>query len=483
MSDPVWQWSAIDIANAIKSRSISAEDAIVAHVERMRAVNPDVNAVVVDLGDEAVEQARRTDAQLRDGAEPGLLEGVPVTVKINVDTAGQANSNGVTAMKDLIATEDSPVVANLRRAGAIPIGLTNTPEFSMRAFTDNPLHGLTLNPWNHDVTCGGSSGGAAASMALGIGALAHGNDIGGSLRWPAHCCGLVTIKPSQGRVAAYNPSAPAERPLMAQLFSTQGPFGRSVADVRLGLEAMAARDPRDPWWAPAPLESGKPDKPIKVAFAKVPDELDPDPAIVAVVRQAADTLADEGYVIEEVDLPDLGEIWQAWSNILFEEIRTLQETAMREVASDDYIKVFDAYNSFSQPLDKTAFMQAVAMRTRHVRRWMAMLEDHPVILTPACVHPTYGARADLDGEAAVRRIFKQGLQFISAINYLGLPAAVVPAGMHDGLPVGVQLVATRFREDIALDAAAAIEKHAGSFYPQLWAREAEGHSLPGGLQS
>ncbi len=471
MTQPLWQMTAVDTAVAIRSPDVSAVEVVTAHVERMRAANPAINAVVVDLGDAAIEAARRTDALLASGQAPRLLEGLPVTVKINVDYAGQANSNGVAAFRDLIASEDAPVVANLKKAGAITIGLTNTPEFSMRAFTDNPLHGLTLNPWNADVTCGGSSGGAAAALALGIGVLAHGNDIGGSLRWPAHCCGLATIRPTQGRIAAYNATAPAERPLMAQLFSTQGPIGRTVADVRLGLEAMAARDPRDPWWVPAPVEGARTPGPIRVAMARVSDSLDPDPAILEIMRRAAGHLETEGYAVEEVDLPDLADIWQAWTDILFEEIRTLQETAMRAVVSEDYIRVFDSYNAFSRPLDKRGFMEAVAHRTRHLRRWLMLLEDYPVILTPACVHATYGPRADLDGAAAVERIFRQGLHYISTINYLGLPAAVVPAGMRDGLPVGVQLIASRFREDIALDAAAAIEKHAGSPCAELWSRE------------
>lgn len=472
MSAPIWQRSAVDTVRSIKDRAVSSEAVVRMHVDRMRSVNPPVNAVVADLGDEAIALAVKTDKKLQSGEKPRLLEGVPVTVKTNVDIAGQANSNGVPAFGDMIAAADSPVVANLKKAGAIIIGLTNTPEFSMRAFTDNPLHGLTLNPWNHGVTCGGSSGGAAASLALGIGALAHGNDIGGSLRWPAHCCGVATIKPTQGRIAAYNPSAPVERPLMAQLFSTQGPFGRSVADVRLGLEVMAARDPRDPWWVPAPLEGPRPEAPIRVALAKVPVELDADPAVMAIVRKAADHLASAGYVVDEVELPDLEEIWQAWTDILFEEIHTLQEEAMRKVVSDDYLSVFASYDSFSNRLDPQGFMTAISNRTRHLRNWMTLLEEYPVILTPACVHRAYGPREDLDGPDAVRRIFNQGLRFISSINYLGLPAAIVPVGIVDGLPVGVQLIASRFREDIALDAAEAIEQCAGALCPELWAREA-----------
>jgi amidase len=168
------------------------------------------------------------------------------------------------------------VTANLKKAGAIIIGMTNTPEFSMRGFTDNPLHGPTRNPWDSTITCGGSSGGAGASMAAGIGAIAHGNDIGGSLRWPAYCNGIATIKPTQGRIPAFNPSAAVERPLMAQFMSAQGPLAREVRDVRLGLEVMSQRDIRDPWWVPVPLEGPPLAKPIKLALARIPDEMETD---------------------------------------------------------------------------------------------------------------------------------------------------------------------------------------------------------------
>src|SRR5437899_3543258 len=252
-STPIWQWSAVETAKAVKAGLVSAEEVVTAHVERLRTANPPINAVVVDLTAQAFEAARTADRRQAEGGELGSLHGVPITIKINVDVEGQANSNGVAAFRDNIAPAGPAVVANLRGAGAIIIGLTNTPEFSLRAFTDNPLHGLTLNPWDKAVTCGGSSGGAAASVVSGIGAIAHGNDIGGSLRAPASWNGLTTIKPTQGRVPAFNPSAPVERPPMAQLMSCQGPLAREVADVRLALEVMSRRDVRDPWGVPAPL--------------------------------------------------------------------------------------------------------------------------------------------------------------------------------------------------------------------------------------
>ena len=222
MQTPIWQWSAVETAAAIRDGVITSEEVVQVHVERMHAVNPALNAVVIDLSEQAIADARAADRAKSSGAALGKLHGVPVTIKINIDVEGQANSNGVVAFKDNIAPGDSPVTANLKKAGAIIIGLTNTPEFSMRGFTDNPLHGLTLNPWDNAITCGGSSGGAGASIAAGIGAIAHGNDIGGSLRWPAFCNVIATIKPTQGRIPAFNPSATVERPLMAQSCPRRG---------------------------------------------------------------------------------------------------------------------------------------------------------------------------------------------------------------------------------------------------------------------
>jgi amidase len=310
MPSPVLQWSAVDTAAAIRNGDVSSEVVVQAHLEHMHAVNPALNAVVVDLSEQATAAARAADRAKAGGTALGKLHGVPVTIKINIDVGGQANSNGVVAFKDNIATGDSPVVANLKKAGAIIIGLTNTPEFSMRGFTDNPLHGPTKNPWDHTITCGGSSGGAGASIVAGIGTIAHGNDIGGSLRWPAFCNGITTIKPTQGRIPAFNPSASAERPLMAQFMSAQGPLAREVRDVRLGLDVMCQRDMRDPWWVPAPLEGPPLPKPIKVALARIPDDMDTDADVIALIRTAADHLASAGYAVTEIDVPDLTDTWQ-----------------------------------------------------------------------------------------------------------------------------------------------------------------------------
>ncbi|MGJ5201883.1 amidase family protein [Bradyrhizobium sp. HKCCYLR20261] len=466
---PAWQWSAVETAAAIRSGAVSSLEVTQAHIARMHAVNPKLNAVVVDLSDDALKAARAAD-KARD--KSGLLHGVPVTIKENVDYEGRPNPNGVPAQMGIIAPSDAPVVRNLRKAGAIVLGLTNTPEFSFRGFTDNPLHGLTLNPWDPEITCGGSSGGAGAAVAAGIGTIAHGNDIGGSLRWPAHCNGVVTIKPTQGRIPAYNESAAAERPMLAHLMSSQGPLARSVADVRLALDVMSRRDPRDPWWVPAPLEGDKPKRPIKVALAKLPGDMDVDPSVTAALRQAADALERSGYRVSEVEVPDITGVWQTWCDIITNEVVVLQEAKMLAVTSEDFHKAWGGMKAKAAELDLAGWMNATAQRSTHIRAWQLFFEEYPVVLAPTTVKPTPGPREDTVSPERVREIFFNDIRFISAINVLGLPGAVVPVTVHNGQPIGVQLIAGRYREDLALDAAAAIEKRAGMLVRQLWERMA-----------
>src|SRR5579864_7620764 len=219
MADPLWQLSACDLAHGIRGRQFSCTEVMRSVVDRINATNADLNAIVFDLTNDALKEADRADHDLAAGRLRGALHGVPVTIKENVDQQGQPTPNGIPAFRGLIAPDDAPIVRNLKNAGAIVVGRTNTPELSMRLTTDNPLHGRTVNPWDRDASPGGSSGGAGAACAAGFGPIHHGNDIGGSLRYPAFCCGVATVKPTPGRVPAWNPSATAERAMLAQLMS------------------------------------------------------------------------------------------------------------------------------------------------------------------------------------------------------------------------------------------------------------------------
>ena len=370
MASPIWQWSAVETADAIRDGRVTSEEVVQAHVDRMSATNAAINAVVVDLSAQAIEAADAADRARKQGAPLGSCRGVPVTIKINVDVEGQANSNGVVGLKNNIAPGDSPVTANLKKAGAIIIGMTNTPEFSMRGFTNNPLHGLTKNPWDHAITCGGSSGGAGASIAAAIAAIAHVNDIGGSLRWPAYCNGIATIKLTQGRIPAFNPSAAAERPLMAQFMSAQGPLAREVRDVRPGLELMSQRDMRDPWWVPAPFEGPTLAKPIKVALARIPDDMETEKEVLALLRSVADDLANAGYEIVDIELPDLAGTGKLCCDLIMTESSVLQEGANAGAWQRRFQADTRWLPKIADDLWRPCLMEAIAHRSRGPRIWL-----------------------------------------------------------------------------------------------------------------
>ena len=472
MTNPLWRINAADLTRMTKAGEVSAAEAVEAHVARMEEANPAVNAVVVDLREEAREAAAALDAARAAGRPCGPLHGVPVLVKENVDCKGQANLNGVEANRKYVAPDDSPVVRNLRKAGAIPIGLTNTPEWSMRVFTDNPVHGLTKNPWDETRTCGGSSGGSSAAVAAGITPMGHGNDIAGSLRVPAACCGLATIRPSLGRVPVYNPSAPAERPLMAQLMSVQGPMCRDVADTALFLEAMAQPDSRDPWQVPAPLfDWNEGPRPLRFAVAQHPEGLSADPRVLARIEEAGRMLEDAGHTRVAVDIPDPRADWELGFTILLNEMRQMAGEAMLSAASDDFRNAFDSYTTLAGRVEGPEFMALCAERTARARRWQQMLLDEvDVVLTPVTAAGAPKVGEDVQGPEAVRRLFAEEMVWITMVNILGLPAATTPAGFVDDLPVGVQIIAARYREDRALRAAAVVEAGVGPVLPKLWDR-------------
>lgn len=451
-----WKWDAVDLARGIKFRTISSREVIASCLARLDAVNPKINAVVVRLGQSALVEAEAADAAVARGDLLGPMHGVPITIKINVDQIGQATSNGVVGFKDVVATEDSPVVANFKAAGAIILGRTNTPAFSASWFTDNDLHGRTLNPWSKDHTPGGSSGGASASVAAGITPIGHGNDLAGSVRYPAYCTGVAGLRPSFGRVPAFIPSAKSERGLSGQLMSVQGPLARHIRDIRLALCAMAREDLRDPWWVPAPLEWPHARRPIKVALTTKPSALDVHPAVIEAVKQAGKLLAEAGYSVEEVDPPNFAEVAAEWNHLVKAETPFFTAKAIEQFG-DKLIR--DSHHwqmeGAGEP-DAAAYMQSLARRTGWIRRWNLFMRDYPLLLCPVSFEPPF--KQGRDTASRESSLFLREVQMPSfAIPVLGLPAISVPTGTSDGLPMGVQIVAPRFREDMLLDAAEIIE--------------------------
>ena len=468
---PLWQLSGCELAAKIAARDISSLEAVTANVERMRAVNPKLNAVVDDLGDTAIAEAKSHDALMAASGPIGPLHGVPVTIKENIDQEGRATPNGVSAYKDIIAPADSPVVRNLKKAGAIVIGRTNTPEFSFRGTTSNELHGRTFNPWNDWASSGGSSGGASSAVMGGVGPIAHGNDIGGSLRYPAVATGSTTVKPGLGRVPAYNPSQTAERGLLAQIMSVQGVIAREVRDVRLAMRALVNYDPHDPWMVPMPFDgpalSGKP----KVAFTKNTYEFDLHPAVDAALETARDCLKDAGYDVVEVDLPDLRACAKDGLRSLFGEVKALLEPEIRKHGSATLQGIFDDYYALFDPFEGKDLLLAMARRNHYHRKFNLFFQDYPLVLTPFLPAPTYEWDRDAQGPEGVTEVLGAGMYSI-AFNYTGLPAGNIAANYNDGLPVGVQIVGPRFREDLILDACEAIESRVGIMAGKLFAREA-----------
>ncbi|MEM7190749.1 MAG: amidase family protein [Pseudomonadota bacterium] len=463
---PLWQASACDIAEAVGAGQLSCADAVGAAVDRMRDVNGDLNAVVDDMGDAALAEAEAADKALAGGAAPGPLQGVPVTIKVNIDQTGRATTNGVTAFKDVIAPADAPVVNNLRNAGAIVIGRTNTPEFSFRATTSNEVHGRTKSPWNDWVTSGGSSGGASSAVMAGMGAIAHGNDIGGSLRFPAWATGAATVKPGLGRVPAYNPSAPAERGVLAQLMSVQGAICRNVGDVRLAMQALIEPDPHDPWQAPVPWSGAPQSK--KVAFTKEMFEFDLTPQVSAALDKAASALSDAGYEVVEIDPPELRETAREANRCLFGETIGLLGKDIENYGSETIRGIFAEYAKMFTPYEGLDLQLAMARRSAFIRKWVLFLQEYPLILTPFMPTLPFKWDRDTEGEQGVREVLGAAIWSYS-MNFLGLPAGNVAADFADGLPVGVQIVGQRFREDMILDACEAVEARAGMMAERLWA--------------
>jgi len=464
---PLWQWSACELAEAIAARKVTAVDAVGNAVARMRATNGKINAVVNDLGDAALREAEAHDKVMRTGGPIGPLHGVPVTIKENVDQKGCATPNGVVAFKNVIAPDDAPVVGNLLRAGAIVIGRTNTPEFSFRGTTVNELYGRTFNPWNATASPGGSSGGAAAGVMMGYGPIAHGNDIGGSLRFPAYACGAATVKPGLGRVPAYNPSAAVERGMLAQVMSVQGVICREVRDVRLAMRALVAYDPRDPWQVPMPFDGAPEPRPIKVAFTRNTFDFPLHPAVARALDTARAALAGAGYAVHEVEPPLLEKAAVTGARCLFGEAKALMDADVRKYGSKTVVAIFDEYYRYFQPFEGIEYLKAIADRNRFIRAWTTFLADYPLVLTPFLPAPIFAWNRDEQGAEGVREVLGSAL-YSYAMNFMGLPAAVVPANENGGQPVGVQLVGRRFREDMILDAAEAIERAVGVMAERLW---------------
>lgn len=446
--EALWSLTATELAPLIRSRKVSAVEVARSTLQRIDAVNPGLNAIVTRMDAEALAEAQAIDERLARGEEVGPLAGVPVTIKVIIDQKGHPTTNGLKIQKDLVATTDSPVVANLRKAGAVIVGRTNTPAFSLRWFTRNELHGATRNPHDPALTPGGSSGGAGAAVATGMGPIGHGTDIAGSIRYPAYACGIHGLRPSLGRVPAFNATA-GDRLIGGQLMAVGGPLARSIPDLRLGLAAMAAPDLRDPWYQAMPLNG--PPAPRRVAYVEAPDGMAVAAPIRAALRQAADRLQAAGYQVEAVATPPWAEAMAHQLTLWMAEFRHTNLAGLRAENDPDANAVYAGMCRHCPEPDLHGMMEALKARARLTRLWRGFLADWPLVLCPVSGELPFADHRDSASPADFDAVLAAQMPLI-ATPLMGLPGLTVATGFHGTTPLGVQLVADQFREDLLLEA-------------------------------
>ena len=434
-----------------------------AHLSRIEEVNGYLGAVTVTLRESALAAADACDR-----SDPtGPFHGVPFTVKENLDCMGSATTHGIPVLRDALPFSDAPAVARMKAAGAIPIARTNQSEMGLRLCTVNPLRGRTLNPFDRKLTVGGSSGGDAAAVATGMTPLGLGNDMGGSLRIPAQCCGIAALKPTSGRVPHAASLEPRDFGLAAQIMLVHGPLARSVADLRLCLSILAGRDIRDPRSVDVPLERTKPHERRAALITRLPGAPLQASAVSAIER-AGEFLRAAGWEVEEAEPPELTRVGDVFGAVLSADLSVIAQQSrpfISEALFEHLLRVCR-----SNKLADLSGYRLFAERSRLIREWSAFFSDHPVAIGPNWATPFWPVDADLNPETGVD-LLESTVRFIAPGNVLGIPGLALPAGTADGLPVGIQFYADLWREDLCLAAAEIVESGFGTTPPMDLLRE------------
>lgn len=461
MSDDLY-WPAARIAREILAGSISSRRMVELSVNRIRKVNPAINAIVQLCQERALSEADRLDAMAERGEFAGPLHGVPITVKDSLDTVGMVSTGGTLGRKDFLPQNDAPVVARLRRAGAVLIGKSNTPELTFSGETNNLIYGRTNNPYDLSRSPGGSSGGSAAIISCGGSSLELGSDTGGSIREPAHLCGIAGIKPTSGRVPRTGHIVSHVGGVMESLTQI-GPMARYVDDLILALPLICGPDGVDPYVYPVP--SGNPDdvdlRRITIGWYGENGFGSPCEDVVRVTRQVADRLSDCGFAIKECRLPGMEELVSLCCELRESAnagfiTRLLARCGTREPGPD-----LDGYLSETGLKRFTRFDLSLLERIDESRsRALQCFSEVDAIICPA-------AHAIARPHGSTRQDTFETWSYIIVQNLLGWPAGSVRAGTSASgdLPVGVQVVAAPWREDIVLALMREIESMTGGFQP------------------
>lgn len=454
--------SAFELAGLIRSKQISPVEVMEAHLSRIEELNPRVNAFVSVERERARAEARRAEALVARHPEKRLL-GVPISIKSCIDVAGLLSEAGSRLRTGYKATQDAPLVARLRQEGAIVVGTTNTPEFLMSYHTENSVYGRTNNPWNLAHSPGGSSGGEAAAIASGMSAAGFGSDGGGSIRLPAHFCGICGLKPTPGRIPATGHYPPCGGPF--SLIGVVGPMARTVQDLKLLLDVTAGYDPGDPACVPVPLEVTTERKAVELAVGYYEDD-GQTPATEetrAAVRSAAIALADSGFSVEGFRPDGLDRARDLWTTIFVEASALVLNPLVKD--REDEIsagtKEFLALASSRPALSAERLLSTLIERDRVRSHVLEQMERFPILLSPVCSVPAFPHAEAGWGERHAGN-YLATMTYCQYFNLLGNPAAVVPVGVSaTGLPIGVQIIGRPYKEDEVLAVASALDRRFG----------------------
>jgi amidase/aspartyl-tRNA(Asn)/glutamyl-tRNA(Gln) amidotransferase subunit A len=467
--------SAVELAQRIRRRDLSPVEVVDAFLTRIDERNPDVNAYVTIIGEQARAAAGEAEARVMAGEALPALHGVPIALKDGHDTAGIRTTYGALPFADYVPTSDETPFVRLRAAGAVVLGKTNLPEFGHKATTDNPLFGPTRNPFNLDANAGGSSGGSAAAVADGMAAIAHGTDGGGSVRIPAAMCGVVGVIATGGGVpVATRPDAYHSR----AHYGHHGTFARTVDDAAVMLSVMVGMDPRDP--ISVPIDAGALHTATRTSIAGLRVAYTEDfgtfpvlPEVQEVVRDAVLALQEAGARVDQVPVDlqighaQLNETWRRGAGVFYAEMLEMMAEhghSYRVSRFSEFTPDFRSYVQLGRQLSALEYKLDDVVRTRVVDAFCDVFESHDVIVSPTvavCSVPnasdgfTVGPRS-VGGEPVDPLL---GWVLTFPANFTGCPAASAPAGFTaDGAPVGLQIIAPRFREDRVLATAAALER-------------------------
>jgi amidase len=458
MANDLWRWSAAELATAIRDKTLSSREVIGAHLDRIDTVNDKVNAITTLLAEEALAAADAADSAIAAGEEIGPLHGVPITVKENIDVTGSPTTQGVVSHKRSLPERDAPIVRHLKDAGAIIIGRTNMPDFGLRWHTDNDLHGPTLNPWDPSRTPGGSSGGEAAAIATGMSPLGIGNDMGGSTRQPAVKCGIAGLRPSTGRVSRVMSRIFDTPPMYYdQIACVNGPMARHIGDLRLALQVMGQPDPTDLVWLPAAAPPTPQENDLRVGLVRDPSGDGLAPAVGGALDKAAATLEQAGYQVKEIEPPLIAEADHIIQRLAETEIANYLDDIL-PLISRDAAEILKAVIGEGRP-DPVSYRNAIAKRHEVAATWARLMERYPLILGPVSTMEAFPVGYDTGGPEVICRLIRS-FRLTELCNLLGLPSVAMPVSIENGIPQGVQIIARRFDEDRAFDAAAAIEQAA-----------------------